>query len=154
MMSGKEQDRVQSERSCRIRSGYSSLEEAFPRADPNFTPVGSKVLFQIRTPKRMSSGGILLVDDTKETDKWNTQVAKVISVGPVAFRNRDTLEPWPEGAWVNIGQFARIPKYGGDRWHIPLNPEDPNTEYALFAVFKDTEIAGVIEDPLSVIAFV
>ncbi len=136
------------------KSGYQSLEEAFPVADPNFVPVGSKVLFQIRTAKKKSAGGIILTEETQETDKWNTQVGKVIAIGPVAFCNRTTLEPWPEGAWVKMGEFARVPKYGGDRWHVPLNPNDPNTEYALFAVFKDTEIAGQVPDPLAVIAFV
>lgn len=136
------------------KGGYQSLEEAFPPADPNFQVVGSKILVQIRTPKKKSAGGIILTQETTETDKWNTQVAKVVGLGPVAFCNRDTLKPWPEGAWVKIGEYARVPKYGGDKWEIPLNPGDPNTEYALFAVFKDTEISGTVPDPLSVIAFV
>lgn len=137
-----------------IKSGYQSLEEAFPVADPNYIPVGSKVLVQIRTPKKKSAGGIILTEETQETDKWNTQVGKVIAVGHVAFCNRETLKPWPEGAWVNVGEFARVPKYGGDRWHIALSPGDPNTEYALFAVFRDLDIVGRVPDPLSVIAFI
>jgi co-chaperonin GroES (HSP10) len=137
-----------------IKGGYQSLEEAFPYADPNYNPVGSKVLVQIRTPKKKSAGGIILTTDTQETDKWNTQVGKVISMGPVAFCNRDTLQPWPEGAWVKIGQFARVPKYGGDRWHIAINPDDPNTEHALFCVFRDLDIVGEVPNPLSVIAFI
>lgn len=136
------------------KGGYASLEEAFPPANPNYRPVGSKILLQIRTPKKKSEGGILLLDDVQETDKWNTQVGKVISMGPVAFKNRQTLEPWPEGNWVNPGQFARIPKYGGDRWHVALTPGDPNTEYALFCVFRDLDITGEVPDPLSVIAYV
>lgn len=135
-------------------NGYSSLEEAFPKADPNYRPVGSKVLLQIRTPKKKSAGGIVLVEETKETDMWNTQVGRVVSMGPVAFKNRETLEPWPEGDWVNVGQYARVPKYGGDRWQVALNPGDPNTDYALFVVFRDLDIVGEIPDPLAVIAFI
>jgi co-chaperonin GroES (HSP10) len=137
-----------------LKGGYTSVEDAFPSANPNYRPVGSKVLVQIRTPKKKSSGGILLVEDTQETDKWNTQVGKVISVGPVAFCNRETLAPWPEGAWIKVGEFARVPKYGGDRWHVAVTPDDPNTEYALFAVFRDLDIVGEVPDPLSVIAFI
>jgi co-chaperonin GroES (HSP10) len=134
--------------------GYGSLDEAFPKADPNFNPSGSKVLVQIRTPKQKSAGGIILTEDTKETDKWNTQVGKVIAIGPVAFCNRDTLKPWPEGAWVKVGEYARVPKYGGDRWEVPVKPGDPNSDRALFAVFRDLDIVGEVPDPLAVIAFI
>lgn len=134
--------------------GYTSLEEAFPHAKPNYIPVGSKVLVQIRTPKKKSAGGIILTHETQEVDQWNTQVAKVIAFGPVAFCNRETLKEWPEGKWVIKDEFVRVPKYGGDRWQVPLKPGDPNTEYALFAVYKDTDIIGIVPDPLSVIAFI
>lgn len=138
----------------RTGNGYASLDEAFPEADPNYIPTGSKVLVQIRTPKRKSAGGILLTQETQETDQWNTQVGKVVAYGPVAFRNRETLAEWPEGDWVHVGEYARVPKYGGDRWQVPLTPGDPNTEYALFAVFRDLDIVGIVPDPLAVIAFV
>lgn len=137
-----------------VKAGYQSLDEAFPKADPNYVPVGSKVLVQIRTPKKKSAGGILLTQETQETDQWNTQVGRVVALGSVAFRNRDTLEAWPEGDWVQVGEYARVPKYGGDRWQVALNPGDPNTEYALFAVFRDVDIVGKVPDPLSVIAFI
>jgi co-chaperonin GroES (HSP10) len=137
-----------------IKSGYSSLDEAFPPAVPNFTPVGNKILLQIRSPKKKSAGGIILVDETRETDKWQSQVAKVISIGPVAFCNRTSLEKWPEGEWCAPGQFIRAPLYGGDRWYQKVNPEDPNSEEAIFLVIKDTDVIGVVPDPLSVIAFI
>jgi co-chaperonin GroES (HSP10) len=139
---------------ARTSTGYGSLAEAFPVADPNYIPVGSKVLVQIRTPKRKSAGGILLTTDTQETDQWNTQVGKVLALGDVAFCNRETLAPWPEGAWVKIGEYARVPKYGGDRWQVAINPGDPKTDYALFAVWRDLDIVGKVPDPLSVIAFI
>lgn len=145
---------IRSHHPAPIASGYQSMEEAFPEADPNCMPAGSKVLVQIRTPKKVSAGGILLTEETKETDKWNTQVAKVIALGPVCFRNRDTLVPWPEGAWGKPGDFMRVPKYGGDRWEVALKPGDPNTDYALYALFKDTELGGIVPNPLSVIAFI
>lgn len=152
MKSGTNQ--AEASRAVRTGNGYGSLEEAFPAANPNYIPVGSKVLLQIRTPKRKSAGGILLTQETQEVDQWNTQVGKVIAVGPVAFRNRETLKEWPEGDWVHVNEFARIPKYGGDRWQVALDPGNPNTEYALFAVFRDVDIVGIVPDPLSVIAFV
>jgi co-chaperonin GroES (HSP10) len=115
-------------------------------------PFGERVLVQIRTPKTKSAGGIILHEETRETDKWNAQVAKVIALGPLAFHNRDTMQSWPEGAWCAVGAFVRVPKYGGDRFEVPVAGR---ADKALFAVFKDLEIIGEVTcDPLAVIAFI
>lgn len=133
------------------RLDYASIDEAFPSATPGLRPFGNKVLVQIRSPKQKSAGGILLVDDTKETEIWNTQVAKVIALGPVAFRNRDTLEKWPEGDWAQPGEFVRVPKYGGDRWWVY---SEDGVQKALFVLFKDLDLAGAVDDPLAVVSFI
>lgn len=128
-----------------------TLKDAFPEADPGIIPFGNLVLVQIRSPKKKSAGGIILHTETTDTEKWNTQVAKVISIGPVAFKNRSTLEPWPESAWCKEGDFVRVAKYGGDRWEVPLSAEDS----AMFVIFKDTELIGkVTADPLAIRAFI
>lgn len=130
---------------------YESLEEAFPDVSPGITAFGARVLVQIRTPKQRSKGGIILGNETRETELWNTQVAKVIQVGPLAFRNRDTLAQWPEGDWCKPGDFVRVPKYGGDRWMVPA----PGGEGALFTIFKDLDIIGRVDgDPLAIVAFI
>lgn len=132
-------------------SNEATLEEAFPQVDPGAVPVGGRILVQWRqTRKTVTSAGIVIVEETKETEKWNNQVAKVIAVGPLAFKKRDTLEPWPEGNWVSVGDYVRMPKWGGDRWEVPINDD----ESALFSIFNDHEvIAKVTGDPLSVKAF-
>lgn len=122
---------------------YDSIDQAFPEVDPGFTPFGSKVLVQIRTPMLQSKGGIVLPDEVRETEQWNTQVAKVIVLGPAAFCNRETLEEWPEGKWVQPGAFVRCPKYGGDRWEVPV----PNSqEKAIFVVFDDLDLSGEVPE--------
>lgn len=130
---------------------YESLQEAFPEVDPGLMPFGSRVLVQIRSPKKKSAGGILLGNETVQTEADNTQVAKVITLGPVAFRNRDTLKIWPEGGWAKPGDYVRVPKYGGDRWNVAVS----DTVTAQFILFNDLNITGYITcDPLSVIAFI
>lgn len=125
--------------------------EAFPDVHPGIQPFGSRVLVQIRTPRRVSRGGIILSAETQDTEKWNTQVAKVISAGPLAFKNRDTQKTWPEGEWCKPGDFVRVPKYGGDRWEVPVNKNDS----AMFVIFNDLDIIGrVVGDPLAVKAFI
>lgn len=126
------------------------IEQAFPVVDPGVKPLGSKVLLQIRRTKTKSKGGIILTAEIQDVEKWNQQTAKVIALGPLAFRNRQTMDLWPEGAWVEPGDFVRCPKYGGDRWEIDL--EDGA---ALFLLINDLEVIGkVTGDPLAVKAFI
>lgn len=133
-------------------SDEAALQEAFPAVDPGAKPVGGRVLVQWRqTKKTVTNSGIVLVEETKETEKWNNQVAKVIAVGPLAFKKRDTMEPWPEGNWVDVGDYVRMPKWGGDRWEVPFGDGE---DRALFSIFNDHEvIAKVTGDPLKVKAF-
>lgn len=128
-----------------------ALIEAFPDADPGITPFGSRVLVQIRSPKTKTASGIIIDNGSRDTEKWNTQVAKVVSVGALAFKNRNSMEPWPEGSWCGPGDFVRVAKYGGDRWEVPM----ANGETALFVIFNDLDIIGqVTGDPLAIRAFI
>ena len=131
-----------------------ALAEAFPETDSGIQPFGSRILVQIRTAKSKTSGGIILTNDSKDTEKWNTQVGKVINIGPLAFKNRNTMDGWPEGQWCNEGDFVRVPKYGGDRWEVPLD-EKLMGEKAMFVIFNDLDIIGkVTGDPLKIKAFI
>lgn len=131
-----------------------TMEEAWPEVNPLHEPTGSSVLVQMRSAAFRTKGGIYLPPDVRDTVAWNTVTAKVIAVGPVAFRNRTTLEPWPEGAWFKPGDFVRAPKYGGDRWEVKAKSGEAEG-VVLFAVFNDMDIkARVKGDPRDVIAFV
>lgn len=132
-----------------------AIAEAFPAADAGVQPFGSRVLVQIRTPKTKTAGGLILHSESRDTEKWNTQVARVVNVGPLAFKNRDTMQSWPEGSWCKPGDFVRVPKYGGDRWEVPLGMKDGNNESAMFVIFNDLDIIGqVTGDPLAIKAFI
>lgn len=159
---------------------YESLEEAFPLVDPGLRPLGAVVLVQVRQPKRYSAGGLELIAETRSTEYYNTQVAKVIALGPLCFKTvkqcdpvapglvpQDVLIDYVEGAWFTPGEFIRIPKYGGDRFAVGydhvyqlMNPEtghrEPKTEREeiIFVLFKAKDVIGVITgDPLAVKAF-
>ena len=125
---------------------------AFPSVDPGAKPLGGRILVQLRRTKRTVTGaGIILVEETRETEKWNNMVAKVIEIGPLAFKKRDTMEPWPEGSWCEIGDYIRVPKWGGDRWEVEVEGEE---EKALFMILNDHEvIAKVTGNPLEMKAF-
>lgn len=134
----------------KISFSYENIDEAFPVCDPGVQPFGSRVLVQIRTPKKTTAGGIILVGETREIEYANTQVAKVITVGSLAFKNRNTMESWPEGSWCAPGDFVRVPRYGGDRWTV----KTPDGDEAVLVIFNDLDLVGkVTGDPLAIKAF-
>ena len=129
---------------------------AFPSVDPGAKPLGGRILVQLRRTKKKTTGsGIILVEETKEAEKWNNMVAKVIEIGPLAFKNRDTMQGWPEGSWVVAGDFIRVPKWGGDRWEVKVPGEDHLEDPALFMILNDHEIiAKVTCSPLEMRSFI
>jgi len=133
-----------------------TLGEAFPIVDPLMSPYGARILVQLRAVKdKVTSAGIYIPEETKETEKWNTMIGKVIAVGPLAFRMRETMQPWPEGAWAQVGDFVRVPKWGGDRWEIDFTDEYGANGRALFTFFNDHELIGkVTGDPREIKAFI
>jgi len=133
---------------------YDSLAQAFPEADPGLTPFGSDVLIQLRTPRTRTAGGLWIPEESRETDLWNMQVAKVIALGPVTFCNRETLVPWPEGAWANPGDYVRVPKYGGDRWWVDVPGSHDGK--ALFVLFNDLDLKGLVPEDkvLDMVAYI
>jgi co-chaperonin GroES (HSP10) len=129
---------------------------AFPSVEPGAKPLGGRILVQLRrTKKKTTSAGIILVEETKEAEKWNNMVAKVIEIGPLAFKNRDTMQGWPEGSWCVAGDYIRVPKWGGDRWEVKVPGEDHLEDPALFMILNDHEIiAKVTCSPLEMRSFI
>ena len=117
-------------------------KEHFPEIDSGATPCGNQIIVQLRTMKKKSSGGIILAEETKDFNKHNTQVGRLVKVGHIAFKNRDTGEDWKEGAWAQLGDLVVMPRYGGFRYELPI----PNTDdTAIFCVYADYEVKMVIE---------
>jgi co-chaperonin GroES (HSP10) len=135
----------------KVQFEYSGIDEAFPPIDSGVKPFGSRVLCQIRLAKKKTKGGIILTGDTKDTETWNTQVAKVVAVGDLAFKNRNTQDPWPEGSWARPGDFVRVPKYGGDKWTVKIDDD----QEVIFVILNDLDLIGAVTgDPLAMKAFV
>lgn len=120
----------------------SSLQDAFPEVSPGVYPLGTRVLVQLRTVRSKTASGIVLVDDTKTFNKVTTQLGKVVMIGPIAFRNRETGQLWPEGVWARPGDYIRLPKYGGDRFERKIPGTD---DTAIFCLFQDHEIIAKVD---------
>lgn len=130
------------------------LSWAFPDIKPGQSPYGGRVIVQLRRIKK-TKGVIIIVDETKENEKWNNMIGKVVAIGPLAFKNRDTMQPWIEGSWAEIGDYVRVPRWGGDRWERNVPGEDSKSDPVLFMTLNDHElIAKITDDPLSFKAYV
>lgn len=155
-----------------IKFDYDSLAEAFPDVEPGLRPLGNLGVFMIRRPKKFTASGIELAAEARATEYYNTQIAKCIAVGPLAFktvRNIDgteTICEWPEGPWFKPGDFVRVPKYGGDRYTVKATVREIRkliggqtepfdvTDDIVFAVFKVRDIQGVVTaDPTTIRAY-
>ena len=136
----------------KTKSDPKALAWAFPDVDCGMTPYGGRIIVQLLRVKKKTEGGILLVKEDREAEKWNNMIGKIVEVGPLAFKNRDTMKEWVEGVWAKKGDFVRVPKYGGDRWEVKIEGDE---EPVLFMTISDHElIAKVTGDPLSFKAFI
>ena len=119
-----------------------SEEECFPPIDTGIEVAGDRVLVQLRREKSTSKGGIILVDETRQTLRFNETVAKVIQIGPLAYKSPDDLTPWVEGPWCKEGDLVRTIKYGGDRFIV--QPEDEGSP-VVFITLQAREIISRIK---------
>jgi len=119
------------------------LQDAFPQVECGIEPLGSRMLVQLLQVRTKSRGGILLVDETKDTERVQTMIGKVIAVGPLAFKNRDTGEDWTEGVWLKPGDYLRTPRFSGDRFTVP-HPTEEN-EHVQFQILNDFEAWGRVK---------
>lgn len=119
-----------------------SEQECFPDVDPGVEILGDRVLVQLRREKIASKGGILLIEETRQTLRFNETVAKVRDIGPLAYKSPDNLEPWPEGPWCKVGDLVRTIKYGGDRFVV--QPDDDGAP-VVFITLQAREVISKIK---------
>ncbi len=150
-----EQPKIHSVAELMGKAYTEEMKVAFPDVPPSYYPAGKLILCQVRQAKRVkklaSGHSLILADETVDNEKFRVQTAIVRAMGPAAFRNRNTLEPWPEGDWCNVGDFIRVPLYGGDRVAVPYKTPEGIEDEVLFVAINDTDVTGVvIGDPLAV----
>jgi co-chaperonin GroES (HSP10) len=130
---------------------HEDMAWAFPKVKPGMRPYGGRVIVQLRRTKlKTTDSGIVLVEETKDAEKHNNMVGKVVAIGPLAFKNRDTMKEWLEGAWARVGDFVRVPRWGGDRWEIKVPGAKDDEDPVLFMTLNDHElISEITGNPLS-----
>lgn len=113
---------------------FPSLSEC----DPGFDPVEYNVVI-LPQPVETKVGSIILIDQTKEADKYAQIKGLLVRASPMAF-NFDT---WPDGAAYappKSGDLVYFAKYAT---RVPITGPD-GREYWMM---KDKEVAAIIRAP-------
>lgn len=131
---------------------YRSMEQAFPAIDPGLEPSTNLILVQVRLALSETAGGIQMTTENRRTEQDNTQIARIVGIGPMCFVLADGGR-WPDAAIFQVGDYVRIPKYQGDRFLL-RHVTDDQADDVEFVLFKDRAILGrYTSDPLAVRAF-
>lgn len=127
-----------------------TIDGAFPTVDPGVTPFGSRILVQLKQSATKTVGGLIIGDSATQTEFDNTKVARVVAMGPGAFRSRETLALWPEGEWCKVGTFVRIPLHTNTQnaWTV-----EHNGTRVGFALIDDLQLLGEQPDPFYIKAW-
>lgn len=132
-------------------SGF-SMEELFPPVDPQFEPFGGRVLFQMRRVLSKSRGGLYLPEEAKLNESWNVNVARLLRLGPLAFKSRRDGTEWAEGAWASVGDFVMVPRYEVERQSV--DPGD-GLGPVIIGMCNDAQLLGKFTgDPRAVKAYI
>ena len=99
-------------------------------------------------------GGVYLPtvksEDEKNQEEWHECMAKVIAIGPVFQRNRETLDLWPEcigGRGIKVGDIVRIPEFVSGRFTVMT----PSGDEIRCIFVRDTQIMGRALDAMDTI---
>lgn len=81
-----------------------------PETDPEFPPkpAGWRILVRPLQIEARTGGGIILTDKTKDDAQFSVTCARIISLGPEAFKREDM-----DGPWAEVGDYIIYAKYGG-----------------------------------------
>lgn len=100
-----------------------------------FEPTGYYVLVKPKDVETKTAGGIVLVDDTVESDKVHTVEGTLVAVGPTAWKGFDNGE-----AWAKVGDKVVYAKFAGKRLY------DHHTDQTFILMNDNDIIARVVSE--------
>ena len=114
-------------------------------------PVGYKLLIALpQVEETIGDMGIIKAQKTIHEEMIMTVTGLVLDMGAQAYSDKDR---YPNGPWCKVGDYVRVPKWGGDRWEIDFEDNGIKGK-ALFTFFNDHEIIGMVTgDPRDIKAF-
>lgn len=128
-----------------------AMQGAFPDVDPPYgVPFGYLAMLQLRLPIKVSKGGILIPELEQDNERYRTQAALVRALAPQCFHDRQTGDPWKEGAWYTPGDFIRCPMYGGDRFDVEIPGAGGDAKVTFVFIKECDAVAPVMGNPLTI----
>lgn len=115
------------------------VEEDY-RIDHLFEPAGYRILVEIlppdKTAKRWQESGLQMTQETRERE-WQAQfMARVLKIGPLAFRDRKRFGFWRR-PWCKLGDQIVMRPYSGTRFMFREH---------LYALINDDTVQAVVGD--------
>jgi co-chaperonin GroES (HSP10) len=132
-----------------IEFGFQSLEDAFPSIETGHEPLASNYLVQVRRAKSTTKGGLFIPEEARKSEAANTTVGKVVAIGPICFKDPRTGQEWFEGPSFKVGDYLRIPRYGGFRFSVKWKDEE--IDFVLFDHLQ--QLAKLSADPRTITAY-
>lgn len=111
----------------------------FPDVEHGIKPLGSQVLVQGKLIPAKTTSGIALPDDYREKESYLIRIGKIVAVGDLAFKNRDTGAVWQEGEWAKVGDFVYAPASGS------VISKMVNGERITFVLLNDVELIAKLD---------
>jgi len=102
-------------------------------------PTGWRVLILPYQGKMKSDGGILLTNQTRQTESLATVCGYVWRIGPDAYKDKNKFSA---GDWCKQGDWVIFGRYAGSRFKI---------EGGEVRLLNDDEILATISDPADII---
>lgn len=110
------------------------------RIDHLFQPAGFRILVEIlpleETLARWKRSGLHMTDETRERERQAQLHAKVLKIGPLAFRDRKRFGFWRR-PWCKVGDDIIMRPYSGTRFIVRDH---------LYALINDDTVQAVITD--------
>lgn len=104
-------------------------------------PSGWRLLVLPFSPREKTKGGVLIAQESLDKLRIATNCGYVISMGPLAYHDR---EKFPTGPWCKKGDWVIFARYAGSR--LPI-------EGGEVRILNDDEVLGTIKDPESVLHY-
>lgn len=122
-------------------SAADRLAECFPVIAAPHLIYGDLVMVQMRLPPKMM-GSLRAADSSRDAEKWNCQVGRVLAFGRKAasFWDDHPIEERPA-----IGSYVRTPLVtSGDRQYVPNpNPNTTDDDKIIVSCFTARSIIGL-----------
>ena len=103
-------------------------------------PSGWRLLVLPFIPREKTKGGILIAQESLDKLRVATNCGYVLSMGPLAYQDK---EKYPTGPWGKVGEWVIFARYAGSR--LPI-------EGGEVRILNDDEVLGTIKDPESVLS--